>query len=215
MGQKVNPIGFRVTVTKDWESKWYASKADFGNMLNEDLRIRKFLKKRLSFAGVPRIVIERASNRAKITIYAARPGIIIGRKGAEIDRIKSELANYTDRELFIDITEVKQPDLNAQLVAENIAMQLERRVLHRRAMKRAVTNSMNLGADGIKILCSGRLGGAEMSRKEGYKEGKIPLHTLRADIDYGFHVARTTYGAIGVKVWICKGEKLPEKKETA
>ncbi|MCD6459105.1 30S ribosomal protein S3 [bacterium] len=215
MGQKVNPIGFRVTVTKDWESKWYASKADFGNMLNEDLRIRKFLKKRLSFAGVPRIVIERASNRAKITIYAARPGIIIGRKGAEIDRIKSELANYTDRELFIDITEVKQPDLNAQLVAENIAMQLERRVSHRRAMKRAVTNSMNLGADGIKILCSGRLGGAEMSRKEGYKEGKIPLHTLRADIDYGFHVARTTYGAIGVKVWICKGEKLPEKKETA
>lgn len=215
MGQKVNPIGFRVTVTKDWESKWYASKADFGNMLNEDLRIRKFLKKRLSFAGVPRIVIERASNRAKITIYAARPGIIIGRKGAEIDRIKSELVNYTDRELFIDITEVKQPDLNAQLVAENIAMQLERRVSHRRAMKRAVTNSMNLGADGIKILCSGRLGGAEMSRKEGYKEGKIPLHTLRADIDYGFHVARTTYGAIGVKVWICKGEKLPEKKETA
>ena len=214
MGQKVNPIGFRVAVTKDWQSKWYASKSDFGNMLNEDLRIRNFLKKRLSFAGVPRIVIERASNRAKITIYAARPGIIIGRKGAEIDRIKTELAKYTNRELFIDIAEVKQPDLDAQLVAENIAMQLERRVSHRRAMKRSVTNTMNLGAEGIKILCSGRLGGAEMSRKEGYKEGKIPLHTLRADIDYGFHEARTTYGAIGVKVWICKGEKLPEKKVT-
>ena len=215
MGQKVNPIGFRVTVTKDWQSKWYASKTDFGNMLNEDLRMRAFLKKRLSFAGVPRIVIERASNRAKITIWAARPGIIIGRKGAEIDRIKTELSKYTDKELFIDIAEVKQPDLNAQLVAENIGMQLERRVSHRRAMKRSVTNAMNLGAEGIKILCSGRLGGAEMSRKEGYKEGKIPLHTLRADIDYGFHEARTTYGAIGVKVWICKGEKLPEKKETA
>jgi len=215
MGQKVNPIGFRVAVTKDWQSKWYASKADFGNMLNEDLRMRSFLKKRLSFAGVSRIVIERASNRAKITIHAARPGIIIGRKGAEIDRIKTELTKYTDKELFIDIAEVKQPDLDAQLVAENIASQLERRVSHRRAMKRSVTNTMNLGADGIKILCAGRLGGAEMSRREGYKEGKIPLHTLRADIDYGFHEARTTYGAIGVKVWICKGEKLPEKKVTA
>ncbi|MDX9703335.1 MAG: 30S ribosomal protein S3 [Candidatus Auribacterota bacterium] len=214
MGQKVNPIGFRVTVTKDWQSKWYASKADFGNLLREDILIRAFLKERLNFAGVPKIVIERASNRAKITIYAARPGIIIGRKGAEIDKLKEELAHFTDKEIFIDIAEVKNPDLDAQLVAENIAQQLQRRVSHRRAMKRAVTNAMNLGADGIKILCSGRLGGSEMSRSEGYKEGKIPLHTLRADIDYGFTEARTTYGAIGVKVWLCKGEKLPTRKIT-
>lgn len=212
MGQKVNPIGFRVTVTKDWQSRWYAANNEFGQLLNEDIKIRNFLKSRLNFAGVPKIVIERASKRAKITIYAARPGIIIGRKGAEIDKIKEELAAFTDKELFIDIAEVKNPDLDAQLVAENIALQLERRVSHKRAMKKAVTNAMNLGAEGIKILCSGRLGGSEMSRSEGYKEGKIPLHTLRADIDYGFTEARTTYGAIGVKVWICKGEKLPEKK---
>ncbi len=212
MGQKVNPIGFRVSVTKDWQSKWYASKADFGNLLREDIQIRNFLKERLSFAGVPKIVIERASNRAKITIYAARPGIIIGRKGAEIDKLKTELSRFTDKEIFIDIAEVKNPDLDAQLVAENIAQQLQRRVSHRRAMKRAVTNAMNLGADGIKILCSGRLGGSEMSRSEGYKEGKIPLHTLRADIDYGFFESRTTYGAIGVKVWLCKGERLPSRR---
>ncbi len=211
MGQKVNPIGFRVAVTKDWQSRWYASKQDFGDLLKEDIAIRKFLKKRLDFAGVPKIVIERASNRAKVTIYAARPGIIIGRKGAEIDKIKSELMKITDKELFIDIVEVKKPDLDAQLVAENIALQLARRVSHRRAMKKAVSSAMNMGAEGIKILCSGRLGGAEMSRKEGYKEGKIPLHTLRADIDYGFAESRTTYGAIGVKVWICKGEKLPAR----
>ena len=215
MGQKVNPIGFRVTVTKDWESKWYASKEEFGDILNEDLQIRKFLKKRLSFAGVPRIVIERASNRLKLTIHTARPGIIIGRKGAEIEKIKQALTKFTPKEIFIDIFDVKRPDMNAQLVAENIALQLERRVSHRRAMKKAVTNAMNLGAKGIKILCAGRLGGAEMSRREGYKEGKTPLHTLRADIDYGFAVARTTYGAIGVKVWISKGEKLPVKGKVA
>ncbi|MCB1196163.1 30S ribosomal protein S3 [bacterium] len=214
MGQKVNPIGFRVTVTKDWESKWYASKADFGTILNEDIRIRKYLKQRLLFAGVPRIVIERASNKIKITIHTARPGIIIGRKGAEIEKIKKDLIKFTDKEIFIDIFDVKQPDLNAQLVAENIAMQLEKRVSHKRAMKKAVTTAMSLGATGIKILCSGRLGGSEMSRTEGYKEGKTPLHTLRADIDYGFTEARTTYGAIGVKVWIGKGEKLPAKDIT-
>ncbi|RJP58383.1 MAG: 30S ribosomal protein S3 [Candidatus Auribacter fodinae] len=214
MGQKVNPIGFRIVLNKDWQSRWYANKADFGDLLREDTVIRNYLKKRLYFAGVPRIVIERASNRAKITIHAARPGIIIGRKGAEIDRIKQDLAQFTNKELFIDIVEVKDPDMNAQLVAENIANQLERRVSHRRAMKKAVTTAISSGAEGIKILCSGRLGGSEMSRSEGYKEGKIPLHTLRADIDYGFTEARTTYGAIGVKVWICKGEKLPEKKAT-
>ncbi|MEW6534943.1 MAG: 30S ribosomal protein S3 [Candidatus Auribacterota bacterium] len=214
MGQKVNPIGFRIVLNKDWQSRWYANKADFGDLLREDTVIRNYLKKRLYFAGVPRIVIERASNRAKITIHAARPGIIIGRKGAEIDRIKQDLAQFTSKELFIDIVEVKDPDMNAQLVAENIANQLERRVSHRRAMKKAVTTAISSGAEGIKILCSGRLGGSEMSRSEGYKEGKIPLHTLRADIDYGFTEARTTYGAIGVKVWICKGEKLPEKKAT-
>jgi len=213
MGQKVNPIGLRVTVTKNWMSKWYASKKDFGTLVNEDIKIRKFLKQRLNFAGISKIVIERASNRAKITIYAARPGIIIGRKGAEIDKIKEELVKYTDKELFIDIAEVKNPDIDAQLVAENVAIQLERRVSHRRAMKKAVTTAMQIGAAGIKILCSGRLGGSEMSRCEGYKEGKIPLQTLRADIDYGFTEARTTYGAIGVKVWICKGEKLPGKDE--
>lgn len=211
MGQKVNPIGFRVTVSKDWSSRWFANKNDFGDLLAEDTKIKNFLKKQLYFAGIARIVIERASNKAKITIHAARPGIIIGRKGAEIDRIKKDLTKYTNKELFIDIVEVKSPDINAQLVAENIALQLERRVSHRRAMKKAVTTAMNLGAEGIKIVCSGRLGGAEMSRVEKYKEGKIPLHTLRADIEYGFTEARTTYGAIGVKVWICKGEKLPEK----
>ncbi len=209
MGQKVNPIGFRLPVNKDWQSKWYASKQCFGDLLAEDMKIRNFLKKRLYFAGVSKIIIERASSRAKITIHTARPGIIIGRKGAEIDKIKKELLRYTDKEIFIDITEVKSPDMDAQLVAENIAMQLERRVSHRRAMKKAVSNAMRQGAHGIKILCSGRLGGAEMSRKEGYKEGRIPLHTLRADIDYGFTEAKTTYGLIGVKTWICKGEVLP------
>lgn len=214
MGQKVNPIGFRLPVNKDWQSKWYASKQCFGDLLAEDIKIRNFLKKRLYFAGISKIIIERASNRAKITIHTARPGIIIGRKGAEIDRIKKELLNYTDKEIFIDISEVKSPDMDAQLVAENIAMQLERRVSHRRAMKKAVSNAMRQGAHGIKILCSGRLGGAEMSRKEGYKEGRIPLHTLRADIDYGFTEAKTTYGLIGVKTWICKGEVLPGNKAT-
>ncbi len=214
MGQKVNPIGFRLPVNKDWQSKWYASKQCFGDLLAEDIKIRNFLKKRLYFAGVSKIIIERASSRAKITIHTARPGIIIGRKGAEIDKIKKELLSYTDKEIFIDISEVKSPDMDAQLVAENIAMQLERRVSHRRAMKKAVSNAMRQGAHGIKILCSGRLGGAEMSRKEGYKEGRIPLHTLRADIDYGFTEAKTTYGLIGVKTWICKGEVLPGNKAT-
>jgi small subunit ribosomal protein S3 len=208
LGQKVNPIGFRLGVIKTWDSKWYAE-ADYAKNLHEDLKIRAFLKKRLYSAGISKIEIERAANKTKINIHAARPGLIIGKKGAEVELLKKDLASITSKEVFINIIEVRKPELDAQLVAENVALQLERRIAFRRAMKKSVTSSLKFGAKGIRITCSGRLGGAEMSRTEWYREGRVPLHTLRADIDYGFAEAKTTYGIIGVKVLIFKGEVLP------
>jgi SSU ribosomal protein S3P len=196
LGQKVNPIGFRLGVIKTWDSKWYAE-ADFAKNLHEDLKIRQFLKKRLYSAGISKIEIERAANKTKINIHAARPGLIIGKKGAEVELLKKDLAAITSKEVFININEVRKPELDAQLVAENVALQLERRIAFRRAMKKSVTSSLKFGAKGIRITCSGRLGGAEMSRTEWYREGRVPLHTLRADIDYGFAEAKTTYGIIG------------------
>jgi len=210
LGQKINPIGFRLGVTKTWDSKWYAE-ADYAKLLHEDLAIRKFLKKRLYSSGVSKIEIERAANKCKINIFTARPGLIIGKKGSEVETIKKELALITAKEVFITINEVRKPELDAQLVAENVALQLERRIAFRRAMKKSVTSTLKFGAKGIRITCAGRLGGAEMSRTEWYREGRVPLHTLRADIDYGFAEAKTTYGLIGVKVLIFKGEILPSK----
>ena len=210
MGQKVNPHGLRVGIIKDWDSKWYAE-GDFADCLVEDYNIRKFLKKRLYSAGVSRIEIERASDKVKIIIYTAKPGLVIGKGGAEIEKVKGELAKYTDKKLIVDIKEIKRPDREAQLVAENIALQLENRVSFRRAMKSSMGRTMKAGAKGIKASCSGRLGGADMARTEFYSEGTIPLQTLRADIDYGFAEADTTYGKIGVKVWIYKGEVIPTK----
>lgn len=210
MGQKINPIGFRLGVTKTWDSKWYAE-ADYAKLLHEDLAIRKFLKKRLYSSGVSKIEIERAANKCKINIFTARPGLIIGKKGSEVETIKKELAIISAKEIFITINEVRKPELDAQLVAENVALQLERRIAFRRAMKKSVTSTLKFGAKGIRITCSGRLGGAEMSRTEWYREGRVPLHTLRADIDYGFAEAKTTYGLIGIKVLIFKGEILPGK----
>ena len=208
MGQKINPIGFRLGVIKTWDSKWYAE-ADYAKLLHEDLKIRAFLKKRLYSSGVSKIEIERAANKTKINIFSARPGLIIGKKGSEVETIKKDLANLTSKEIFINIIEVRKPELDAQLVAENVALQLERRIAFRRAMKKSVTSALKFGAKGIRITCSGRLGGAEMSRTEWYREGRVPLHTLRADIDYGFAEAKTTYGLIGIKVLIFKGEVLP------
>ena len=206
MGQKTNPIGLRVAVNKDWRSKWYAQKKDFGRLLAEDRTIREILKKKLETASVPRILIERAANRCRITILTARPGVVIGRKGAEIDKIKEELSKMTGKEIYVDIQEVKQPETDAQLVAENVALQLERRVSFRRAMKKSIQTAMDFGAEGIKIRCAGRLGGAELARVEQYMQGRVPLHTLRANIDYGFAEARTVYGKLGIKCWVCKGE---------
>ncbi|MBI2355240.1 MAG: 30S ribosomal protein S3 [Deltaproteobacteria bacterium] len=208
MGQKVNPIGFRLGVTKTWDSKWYAE-ADYAKHLHEDLKIRAFLKKRLYNSGVSKIEIERAANKTKINIFTARPGLIIGKKGSEVETIKKDLSSLTSKEIFININEVRKPELDAQLVAENVALQLERRIAFRRAMKKSITSALKFGAKGIRITCSGRLGGAEMSRTEWYREGRVPLHTLRADIDYGFAEAKTTYGIIGIKVLIFKGEILP------
>ncbi len=207
MGQKVNPIGFRLGVIKTWDSKWFA-KADYAKLLHEDLKLRTFLKKRLYLSGVSKIEIERAANKAKINIYTARPGLIIGKKGSEVETLKKDLAKLTSTEIFLNIQEVRKPELDAQLIAENVAMQLERRIAFRRAMKKSVQSSLKFGAKGIRITCSGRLGGAEMSRTEWYREGRVPLHTLRADIDYGFAEAKTTYGIIGVKVLVYKGEIL-------
>ena len=204
MGQKVNPIGLRVTVNKDWRSRWYANKKNFGALLHEDLRIRKLIRSRLRDAAVPEILIERYANRARVTIFTARPGIVIGKRGADIEQLREEVSKLTDREIYVEIKEVKNPDVNAQLVAENIALQFERRVSFRRALKRAVQMAMELGALGIKVEANGRLGGAELARNEGYKEGMVPLHTLRANVEYGFFEADTTYGKIGVKCWICK-----------
>lgn len=204
MGQKANPIGMRVTVNKDWRSRWFASKKSFGPMLVEDLEIRDVIKKRLENAGVAEIVIERYANRVRVNIYSARPGIVIGRKGQDIEKIRTELAKFTGKEIYIEIHEVKNPDANAQLVAENVALQMSRRVSFRRAMKRAIKIATDLGVHGIKIRVAGRLGGSELARTEWYKEGRIPLHTLRENIEYGFAEAATTAGRIGVKVWICK-----------
>ena len=208
MGQKVHPYGFRLGIIKDWRSRWYAEK-EYGANLQEDLRIRSFVKKRLTHAGVSVVEIERKSNRVHVIIHTARPGIVIGKKGAEIETLKKDLQKFAKKEVSITIQEIRRPETDAQLTAENVAMQLERRVAFRRAMKKTVLSSMKLGAKGIKINVAGRLGGAEMARSEWYREGRVPLHTLRADIDYGFAEARTTYGKIGVKVWIYKGEVLP------
>ena len=210
MGQKVNPHGLRVGIIKDWDSKWYAD-AEFSDYLVEDYNIRKYLKKKLYSAGVSKIEIERASDRVKVIIYTAKPGVVIGKGGAEIEVTKKELSKLTDKKVLVDIKEIKRPDREAQLVAENIAQQLENRVSFRRAMKSSMGRTMKAGALGIKAACSGRLGGADMARTEFYSEGTIPLQTLRADIDYGFAEADTTYGKLGVKVWIYKGEVLPTK----
>lgn len=211
MGQKVHPIGFRLGVNKTWISRWYAEKS-FGKLLQEDLAIRKFLKKKLQQAGISKIEIERATKKTRINIFTSRPGIVIGRKGSEIDLLKKELQSITDKETSINIHEVKRPEIDAQLVAENVALQLVRRVAFRRAIKRSVSTALKMGALGIKISCAGRLGGAEIARREWYREGGVPLHTLRAHIDYGFAEALTTYGLIGIKVWINKEQSSLTKR---
>jgi small subunit ribosomal protein S3 len=207
MGQKVNPIGLRVGINRTWDSRWFAGR-DYGDMLHDDLRLRSYLFGRLSQAGVSRIVIERPAKKARITIHTARPGMVIGKKGADIEKLRADLARMTGSEVHLNIVEIRKPEIDAKLVAENIAQQLVRRVAFRRAMKRAVQSAMRLGAQGIRINCAGRLGGAEIARTEWYREGRVPLHTLRADIDFGQATARTTYGTCGVKVWIFKGEIL-------
>lgn len=212
MGQKTHPRGFRLGVIEQWDSKWFASR-DYADLLHEDLKLRKFLKTRLYHAGISKVEIERAANKAKINIYTARPGIVIGKKGAEIDKLKSEIAKLTKRETFINIHEVRRPDVDAQLVAENIALQLERRVAFRRAMKEAVGRAMRMGALGVRVQSAGRLAGAEIARTEWYREGRVPLHTLRADISYGTAEAKTTYGIIGVKAWVFRGEVLSKDEE--
>jgi small subunit ribosomal protein S3 len=211
LGQKVNPIGFRLGSYRNWDSRWFSVK-DYAGFVYEDHHIRKFIKKRLSQAGVAKIEIERAANKVRIRIHTARPGIVIGKKGVEIENLRKDLEKRIKREIIIDIQEVRKPEVEAQLVAENVALQLVRRVAFRRAMKRAVGSALRFGALGVKIACAGRLGGAEMARREWYREGRVPLHTIRADIDYGFAEAFTTYGVVGVKVTIFKGEILPEKK---
>lgn len=205
MGQKVNPVGLRLGINRTWDSRWYAD-AGYGDLLHEDLKIRGYLRRRLSQAGVSRVVIERPAKKARVTIHTARPGVVIGKKGADIERLRNEVEKLTDGEVHLNIVEIRKPEIDAQLVAENIAQQLERRVAFRRAMKRAVQSAMRLGALGIRINCGGRLGGAEIARTEWYREGRVPLHTLRADIDYGSKRAQTAYGACGVKVWVFKGE---------
>jgi small subunit ribosomal protein S3 len=207
LGQKVNPIGLRIALNKNWRSRWYAGKKEFADLLQEDICIREAVKARLKDAAISSVFIERYANRVRVTIRTARPGLVIGRKGEDIEKLREQLSAKTKKEVYIEIDEVKSPDLDATLVAESIALQLERRVSFRRAMKRAIQMAMDTGAEGIKVLASGRLGGAELSRSESYKEGKVPLHTLRADIDYGVATARTVAGAIGIKVWICKKDE--------
>jgi small subunit ribosomal protein S3 len=214
MGQKVHPTGIRLGIAKDWTSKWYADRHNFADYLEQDLNVRGFLKRKLSQASVSRIQIERPARSAHITIHTARPGMVIGKKGEDIEALRKELTQMMDVPVSVNIEEIRKPELDAQLVAESVAQQLERRIMFRRAMKRAVTNSMRLGAQGIKINVAGRLNGAEIARSEWYREGRVPLHTLRADIDYGFAEARTTYGVIGVKVWIFKGEVFEIESET-
>ena len=206
MGHKVNPVGLRLGINRTWDSRWFADGGDYGKRLHQDLELREFLRKRLSGAGVSRIVIERPAKKARITIHTARPGVVIGKKGADIEKLRQDLAVRTGAEVSLNIVEVRKPEIDATLIAENIAQQLERRIGFRRAMKRAVQNAMRLGAQGVRVKCGGRLGGAEIARTEQYHEGSVPLHTLRADVNYGTATARTTYGSCGVKVWIYKGE---------
>lgn len=207
MGQKVNPIGLRLGIVKSWDSRWYAGKK-YSAYILEDYKIRKFIKKKIFHAGISKIEIERSAKRVRLRIFTARPGIVIGKKGSEIEKLKKDLEKIVSQEVLIDIQEVRKPEVDAQLVAENIALQIERRVAFRRAMKRGVSSAMRFGAKGVKVICAGRLGGAEMARREWYREGRVPLHTLRADIDYGFTEAKTTYGIIGVKVFVFNGEIL-------
>ena len=208
MGQKVNPVGLRLGINRTWDSRWFAGKSEYGQLLHEDIKIREMLQKLLKQAAVSKIVIERPHKKCRVTIHSARPGVVIGKKGADIDKLRKKVAEMTASEVFINIVEIRKPEIDARLVAESIAQQLERRVAFRRAMKRAVQSAMRLGAEGIRINCSGRLGGAEIARLEWYREGRVPLHTLRADVDYGTATAFTTYGTCGVKVWIFKGEIL-------
>src|SRR6201994_3672418 len=208
MGQKVNPVGFRLGINRTWDSRWFARRQDYARLLHDDLKLRDALKKRLAGAGVSRVIIERPHKKCRVTIYAARPGVVIGKKGADIDKLRKDISAMTDGEVHLNIVEVRKPETDAQLIAENIAQQLERRVAFRRAMKRAIQSAMRLGAKGVRINVSGRLGGAEIARMEWYREGRVPLHTLRADVDYGFTEAKTTYGIIGVKGWVFKGEVL-------
>lgn len=205
MGQKVHPLGFRLGVTRTWDSRWYSQK-EYGDFLLEDLKLRDYVKKRLSQASISRIEIERAAGKIRLIIHTARPGIVIGQKGAEIEKLRREILKLTDKEVIVDIKEIRRPEIDAQLIAENVAQQLERRIAFRRAMKKSVSSALKSGAKGIRIATAGRLGGAEMARREWYREGRVPLHTLRADIDYGVAEAKTTYGVIGIKVWIFKGE---------
>jgi small subunit ribosomal protein S3 len=208
MGQKVNPIGIRLGINRTWDSRWYANDDNYAGLLHEDIKLREFLFDRLSQAGISRVVIERPAKKARVTIHSARPGVVIGKKGADIEKLRQDISRMTNSEVHLNIVEIRKPEIDAKLVAENIAQQLERRVAFRRAMKRAVQSAMRLGAGGIRINCAGRLGGAEIARTEWYREGRVPLHTLRADVDYGTATGRTTYGACGVKVWIFKGEIL-------
>ena len=212
MGQKVHPKGLRIGIIKDWDAKWYANK-NYAELLHEDIRIREYIKKKLFASGISAVEIERAVNKVKVSVHTAKPGIVIGKGGAEVENLRKTIEKMSGKQVAINIIEIKKPELDAQLVAEGVAKQLEQRVSFRRAMKQAVSRSMKFGAEGIKIMCAGRLAGAEMARTEWYSEGKVPLHTLRADIDYGFAEANTTYGKIGVKVWIYKGEILPEAKK--
>lgn len=208
MGQKINPTGFRLAVSRDWTSRWFASKGAFAQMLHEDLKVREYLKKRLAHASVGRVVIERPAKNARITLFSARPGVVIGKKGEDIELLKKDLQQIMGAQVHVNIEEVRKPELDAKLIADSIAQQLEKRIMFRRAMKRAMQNAMRLGAQGIKIMSSGRLNGAEIARTEWYREGRVPLHTLRADIDYGVSEAHTTYGVIGIKVWVYKGEMM-------
>jgi small subunit ribosomal protein S3 len=210
LGQKVHPIGFRLGVIRTWDSKWFEER-NYAQWLHEDIKIRAHVKKSLNHAGVSKVEIERAANKVKVNVHTARPGIVIGKRGAGIETVKKELQKFTKNEVFLNIVEVRKAEIDAQLVAENICTQLERRIAFRRAMKKAIQTAMKFGAKGIRVACSGRLGGAEMARYEWYREGRVPLHTLRADIDYGYAIARTTYGTIGCKVWVCRGEVLPTK----
>jgi len=207
MGQKVNPIGFRLGINRTWDSRWFADN-DYASLLHDDIALRRFIEKRLSGAGVSRIIIERPAKRARVTIHTARPGVVIGKKGADIEQLRQDLARMTGGDVGLNIVEIRKPEIDARLVAENVAQQLERRIAFRRAMKRAVQSAMRLGAGGIRIRCGGRLGGTDIARMEWYREGRVPLHTLRADIDYGTATARTNYGAVGIKVWVYKGEIL-------